>query len=293
MINIPYVVSTQTYSIKEDNQQAENQREQIKEYFEKVSAALANGQQLPGSIVAPKDQKFMSELLHLANDKKNGLNAHYCNSPLEMVEKIKELLKDNKHSSRFVVNMGEDGIHFSAFEFFKKNENISIIGIEPATTQGMGSSLLAFRALTAVKREFPDAAFAFVETDMQRSSGDCGIFSLFLVKKMFKEAPFMRSLHEKNISGELKTSCGILEKDIANKLIPPSFMKHTQSPSRLEAYLRDNDYARELSVNKKGETLKERQSRNIVTIENNEKNITYSNSIEIKRQKEIERLLNT
>ncbi|MDF2184680.1 hypothetical protein [Grimontia hollisae] len=51
MINIPYVVSTQTYSIKE--------------YFEKVSAALANGQQLPGSIVAPKDQKFMSELFYI------------------------------------------------------------------------------------------------------------------------------------------------------------------------------------------------------------------------------------
>ncbi|WP_373994198.1 hypothetical protein [Grimontia hollisae] len=27
----------------------------------------------------------------MANDKKNGLNAHYCNSPLEMTEKIKEL----------------------------------------------------------------------------------------------------------------------------------------------------------------------------------------------------------
>ncbi|PNQ53654.1 multidrug DMT transporter permease, partial [Vibrio agarivorans] len=190
----------------------------------------------------------------------------------------------------FVVNMGEGGTYFSAFEFLKTNDKISIIGIEPATVQGMGPALLAFRCMQAVNREFPDASFAFVETDLQRSNGDCGMFSLFLVNKMLKEKSAMHQIHEKNISGDLKTDHGILNKNEADFLIPPSFMKHTQSPSRLERYLNANSSIRDACINKKGETLKERQDRNVTSIESNGKKITYSNSIELKRRMEIESL---
>lgn len=265
-------------------------KESLGIYLDKVDAAIKHGYQLEASTSAFKDKEFMVDFLSLANDKKHDLNAHYCDSPLEMTEKIKLLLEENKSSARFVVNMGQGGFHFSAFEFLKTNEKISIIGIEPATVQGMGPALLAIRSLQAVERVFPDASFAFVETDLQRSNGDCGMFSLFLVKKMLKEQSAMQLIHEKNMSGDLKVDNGILNKNEADFLIPPSFMKHTQSPSRLEGYLNVNPSTRDEPINKKGETLKERQNRNMVSIEKDGKKITYSNSIELKRRLEIESL---
>jgi YopJ family protease len=265
--------------------------ESLKRYLSEVDAAIKDGYQLAASTAASKDKNFMVDFLSLANDKKHDLNAHYCDSPSEMMEKIKLLLEENKISARFVVNMGEGGTHFSAFEFLKTNDKISIVGIEPATVNGMGPALLALRSMTAVKREFPDASFAFIETDLQRSNGDCGMFSLFLVKKMLKEKYAMHQIHEKNMSGGLKTDYGILNKDEADSLIPPSFMKHTQSPSRLARYLNVNSSTGDAPINKKGETLKERQDRNILSIESNGKEITYSNSIELKRRTEIESLL--
>lgn len=266
-------------------------KKDLEGYLDEVDVAIKHGHQLRPSTAASKDKQFMVDFLSLANEKRHDLNAHYCDSPLEMMEKIKSLLEENKSSARFVVNMGEGGTHFSAFEFLKTNDKLSVIGLEPATVNGMGPALLALRSKQAIGKEFPDASFAFIETDLQRSNGECGMFSLFLVKKMLKEQSAMQQLHEENISGNFKTEYGVLNKDEANALIPPSFMKHTQSPSRLEAYLNINPSARDIPVNKKGETLKERQDRHIVSIENNGKEIKYSNSIEVKRKTEIRALL--
>lgn len=269
----------------------QSNKEKLEIYLDKVDTAIKHGYQLEASISARNDKEFMVDLLSVANDKKRDLNAHYCDSPSEMMKKIKLLLEENKSSARFVVNMGEGGVHFSAFEFLKTNEKISIIGIEPATVQGMGPALLALRSMQAVNKEFPEASFAFIETDLQRSAGECGIFSLFLVKKMLKEQSAMQLIHEKNMSGDLKVDHGILNKTEADSLIPPSFMKHTQSPSRLEMYLNVNPSTRDAPINKKGETLKERQDRNMVSIEKDGKKRTYSNSIELKRRLEIKSLL--
>lgn len=279
--------------VKDKAEKINIEKKEVKRYLEVVNLALNEGQQLRPNISARNDQDFMEAFLCLANEKKDGLNAHYCNSPGDMTHKIQELLKDNHNSARFVVNMGDDGIHFSAFEFFKKDEKLSVIGIEPATIQGYGSSLLAKRASYAVRRDFPSSSFAFIEADLQRSNGDCGMFSLFLVKKMLKEEDKMQALHEKNLAGELKENYGIVYKTTANAFLPPSFMKHAQSPKRLEYYLNDNLDARVQPVNKKGETLISRQNRHIVTVQDDDKKITYSNSIEVKRQIEIEKMFDS
>ncbi|EDI0785121.1 YopJ family acetyltransferase [Salmonella enterica] len=270
--------------------QSESTKERLEQYLKIINTALVDGCQLHESVTSPRDKELMKSLVSLANDEKCGLNAYYCDSPLEMMNKIK-MMGENECLAHFVVNMGEGGTHYSAFEFLKKDEKLSIIGIEPSTTRSLGASLLAIRTSQAVKSVLPDASFIFIETDLQRSNGGCGIFSLFLVKKMFKERTAMLELHEKNISGAFESYNGVINQNISDTLIPPSFMKHAQSPKRLNYYLDKNPLATKLVINNKGETLKERQNRLIVTIENKGKQITYSNSIEVKRKIEIEKLL--
>lgn len=290
MISISDKRHSPTFSTGDVIHQSESTKERLKQYLEIINTALADGYQLHESVTSPRDKEFIEELVSLANDEKCGLNAYYCDSPSEMISKIK-IMSENECLAHFVVNMGEGGTHYSAFEFLKKDGKSSVIGIEPSTTRGVGAALLAIRASQAVKRELPDASFVFIETDLQRSYGGCGIFSLFLVKKMFKENATMLKLHEKNISGEFESCNGVVNQNLSDTFMPPSFMKHAQSPKRLNSYLNKNDVAKKTFINNKGETLQERQNRHIVTVENNGKQITYSNSIEVKRKIEIEKLL--
>ncbi|WJK29891.1 YopJ family acetyltransferase [Vibrio parahaemolyticus] len=133
---------------------------------------------------------------------------------------------------------------------------------------------------------------AIFETDMQRSYGECAMFSLFLVKKMHKESAQFQELHKKNIDQNLPKSGEIIVSvSQANNLLPPSLMKHVQSPKRLEAYLESRPEVADVVVNKKGETLFSRQQRYITTIEAEDKQITYSTSIEHKRLTEVKKLL--
>ncbi len=105
---------------------------------------------------------------------------------------------------------------------------------------------------------------------------------------MHKEAEHFKSLHEQNVSNSLpKDSNGIICASGADAVLPPLLMKHAQSESRLDQYLKVNPEARDKKVNKKGETLKKRQSKYVHDVNVEEKECRYSNSIEHKRKAEI------
>lgn len=107
---------------------------------------------------------------------------------------------------------------------------------------------------------------------------------------MHKESAQFQELHKKNIVQNLPKSGDIIVSvSQANNLLPPSLMKHVQSPKRLEAYLESRPEVADVVVNKKGETLFSRQQRYITTIEAEDKQITYSTSIEHKRLTEVKK----
>lgn len=265
--------------------------EQLSAYIDLMVDAIKNGQQLPKNAAAGNDLALMPDFIDIAN-KKAGLNAIFCNNPLEMVEKVKQLLLLENSSARFIVNLGCGGIHCMAVDCLVSDGKCSLIGIEPVGMNSSGPALLAIRLQSICKRELPGAYLAIFETDMQRSYGECAMFSLFLVKKMHKESAQFQELHKKNIDQNLPKSGEIIVSvSQANNLLPPSLMKHVQSPKRLEAYLESRPEVADVVVNKKGETLFSRQQRYITTIEAEDKQITYSTSIEHKRLTEVKKLL--
>lgn len=88
-------------------------------------------------------------------------------------------------SARFLVNMGSSGIHISVVDFRVMDGKTSVILFEPAACSAFGPALLALRTKAVLEREqLPDCYFAMVELDIQRSSSECGIFSLALAKKL-------------------------------------------------------------------------------------------------------------
>ncbi|HHG3502402.1 TPA: type III secretion system YopJ family effector VopA [Vibrio parahaemolyticus] len=268
-------------------------REQLSSYIDLMDDAIRQGKQLPKDTAAANDIALMDDFIAIANQKKEGLNAHFFRSPLDMVNYVKSLIPSEDTTARFVVNMGSGSIHCIAVDCAIKNGKCSLIGIEPVTMNSLGASMLAIRLQSVCKRELPETSLVIMETDMQRSQGECLMFSLFLVKKMHKECDEFQYLHDKNINRELPLTQGLIVsvKD-ADSLLPPSLMKHTQSPNRLQKYLEMRPEAMNCVVNKKGETLKTRQQRHITTIELGEKTVSYSNSIEQKRIKEAKGLLN-
>ncbi|HGS5860957.1 TPA: YopJ/AvrA family T3SS effector serine/threonine acetyltransferase [Vibrio parahaemolyticus] len=277
----------------ECNQSIEHSfHDQLCAYIDLMDDAIKKGQQLPKNAAAGNDIALMPDFIDIANKSKAGLNALFCYSPLEMVENVKLLLLAENSSARFIVNLGCGGIHCMAVDCLVSDGKCSLIGIEPVGMNSSGPALLAVRLQSICKRELPEASLAIFETDMQRSYGECAMFSLFLVKKMHKESEQFLELHKKNIDQNLpKDNEIIVSVSQSNNLLPPSLMKHVQSPKRLESYLESRPEVVDVVVNKKGETLLSRQQRYISTIQKEDKQITYSTSIEHKRLVEVKKLL--
>lgn len=103
-----------------------------------------------------------------------------------MVNYVKSLIPSEDTTARFVVNMGSGGIHCIAVDCAIKNGKCSLIGIDPVTMNSLGASMLAIRLQSVCKRELPETSLVIMETDMQRSQGECLMFSLFLVKKCIR-----------------------------------------------------------------------------------------------------------
>lgn len=89
--------------------------------------------------------------------------------------------------------MGEGG-HYSVIDYKCISGKISLILFEPANFNSMGPTMLALRLKIAIQRsQLPDCYLSMVELDIQRSSSECGIFSLALAKKLYIERDYIEN----------------------------------------------------------------------------------------------------
>ncbi|EMY3716864.1 type III secretion system YopJ family effector AvrA [Salmonella enterica] len=221
------------------------------------------------------DLEMMPFLVAQANKKYPELNLKFVMSVHELVSSIKETRMEGVESARFLVNMGSSGIHISVVDFRVMDGKTSVILFEPAACSAFGPALLALRTKAALEREqLPDCYFAMVELDIQRSSSECGIFSLALAKKLHLEFMNLVKIHEDNICERLCGEEPFLPSDKADRYLPVSFYKHTQGVQRLNEYVEANPAAGSSIVNKKNETLYERFDNNAVML--NDKKLSIS-----------------
>ncbi|EJJ3932093.1 YopJ family type III secretion system effector serine/threonine acetyltransferase [Salmonella enterica] len=221
------------------------------------------------------DVKIMPALVMQANNKFPEMNLNFVKSPQDLSIEIKNTIEHGVESSRFIVNMGEDGIHFSVIDYKNINGKTSLILFEPANFNSMGPAMLALRTKMAIERyQLPDCHFSMVEMDIQRSSSECGIFSLALAKKLYTERESLLKIHKDNIKGTLSDSEIPLPHDKLDPYLPVTFYKHTQSKSRLNEYLNTNSQGVDTVINKKNETILNRFDNNQTVIDG--KNLSVS-----------------
>ncbi|SUX55949.1 YopJ family acetyltransferase [Chromobacterium vaccinii] len=231
-------------------------QKQLSKLIAQVENSL-NGEGWLTEKFAALDRKFMPDLVRVANETKPGVNLSYRDSPQDIGSFIKSEMDRGALSGRVILNRGA-GIHFAVLDYKVVDGKPSVLFFEPANLKNLGPMFLL--ASTEVNlKGLEGACFSAFEMDIQRSDAECGMFSLSLAKKLHKESVIVDGLHASNIAGQLEPENGsYLSGPEVDKLMPPSFYKHTQGRTRLKQYLNINENGGEL-VNKKGQTLLERQ----------------------------------
>lgn len=221
------------------------------------------------------DIKIMPALVIQANNKYPEMNLNFSASPQDFAAEIKTTIEQGVKSSRFIVNIGGGGIHFSVVDYKYINGKASLILFEPANFKSMGPVMLAYNAKMAIERyQLSDCHFSVVEMDIQRSKYECGIFSLALAKKIYTERESLLKIHEDNIKGTLWDSQKPLLHDKLDPYLPVKFYKHTQGKRRLNEYLNTNPQGVGTVINKKNETILSRFENNQSLIDGKELSVS-------------------
>ncbi|WP_409361111.1 YopJ/AvrA family T3SS effector serine/threonine acetyltransferase [Bartonella heixiaziensis] len=212
------------------------------------------------------DFKMMPALVKQANLKYPEMHLKFALTPHDLTLSLKEVIESGIQSSRYIVNTQERGNHFAVIDHRTIADKTSVILFESTTfMNNICATMLGVRTRQALQEcQLPDCHFSMGEMDIQRSPSECGIFSLALAKKLYREAAKLTRMHEDNIRGVLCEPNTPLSSDKLDTYLPASFYKHTQGTRRLKQYSVANPAAENEKVNKKGETLVERLERNLV-----------------------------
>ncbi|WP_375671786.1 MULTISPECIES: YopJ/AvrA family T3SS effector serine/threonine acetyltransferase [unclassified Bartonella] len=214
------------------------------------------------------DLYMMPALVDQANRKYPEMNLKLTSPPDGFALALKETLEKGIKSSRLIVNAQDRGIHFAVVDHQTIDNKTSLIFFEPTLLRDTLPALLALRTRQSIEHhQFPNIHFAMVEMDIQRSSSECGMFSLSLAKKLYLEAQKLERLHKDNIKGVLCEPDTPLPAEKLDPYLPARLYKHVQGRRRLGEYLKANPEAAQEKVNKKGETLNERFERSLVATE--------------------------
>ncbi|WP_375640897.1 YopJ/AvrA family T3SS effector serine/threonine acetyltransferase [Bartonella sp. AA168HLJHH] len=214
------------------------------------------------------DLYMMPALVDQANRKYPEMNLKLTSPPDGFALALKETLEKGIKSSRLIVNAQDRGIHFAVVDHQTIDNKTSLIFLEPTSLRDTLPALLALRTRQSIEHhQFPNIHFAMVEMDIQRSSSECGMFSLSLAKKLYLEAQKLERLHKDNIKGVLCEPDTPLPAEKLDPYLPARLYKHVQGRRRLGEYLKANPEAAQEKVNKKGETLTERFERSLVATE--------------------------
>ncbi len=144
------------------------------------------------------------------------------------------------------------------------DDKISLIMFEPTTFNNIAAGRLGIKINQALQDiQLPHCHFAMAEMDIQRSSSECGMFSLSFAKKLYLESDQLTRLHKNNVQGVLCEPGTPLPAEKLDSYLPVSLYKHAQGRRRLEHYLKTNPEAAHEKVNKKGETVTERFEKNL------------------------------
>lgn len=258
--------------------QAESDTTSNNELLENIIARLENDiadGSWANTKYASTDIEMMPALANQANNKYPEINLKVVMTPKDLPMAIKETIDDGVECSRFIINLGDNGIHFSAIDYKRINDKMSFILFEPANFKSMGPALLAYRVQMAIERyPLPNCYFSMVEMDIQRSLSECGIFSLALAKKLYLESDKLKTIHRDNIDGTLCERGTPLPPGQLDKYLPVTFYKHAQGIKRLNEYVHSNPWAKNQIINKKNETIFQRFENNSAII--NDKELSVS-----------------
>ncbi|WP_375622873.1 MULTISPECIES: YopJ/AvrA family T3SS effector serine/threonine acetyltransferase [unclassified Bartonella] len=213
------------------------------------------------------DIRLMPALVEKANSKYPDMNLKLALTAEEFSHALKEVVESGAKSARFIVNSGST-IHFAVLDYQKVDEKISLIMLEPTTFQNITACKLERKINQTLQcLQLPPYSFTTAEMDIQRSSSECGMFSLSLAKKLHLESDKLARLHKDNVKGVLCEPHSSLSAEKLDSYLPISLYKHAQGRRRLEQYLKVHPEAEHETVNKKGETLRERFEKNLKTTE--------------------------
>ncbi|WP_273757105.1 YopJ/AvrA family T3SS effector serine/threonine acetyltransferase [Bartonella sp. MM73XJBT] len=266
---------------------AVEKQEELRNIIENLESAIINSRWMKADY-ASTDLKMMPALVEKANRKYPEMCLKFAKTSYDFASLLKETIDAGIQSSRFIISMKDRGIHFAVIDHRTIEDKTSVIFFEPTTFNNMTPAMLAIRTQMAVQsQQLPDCHFSMVEMDIQRSSSECGMFSLALAKKLYRESEKLTRIHQDNISGVLCEENAPLPSEKLDKYLPASFYKHTQGRTRLGEYIKSNPGAEHEKVNKKDETLVERFDKNLVEAEGK----TVSVSSHRKRVSEYKSLL--
>ncbi|WP_332059691.1 YopJ/AvrA family T3SS effector serine/threonine acetyltransferase [Bartonella sp. CB74] len=238
--------------------------EELKSVIANLEKDIADGRWVDTNY-ARIDLRMMPALVEQANEKYPDVNLRLANNPHHLAFLMEKAIDYKVQSSRFIVSSRDRGIHFAVIDYRALDEQNSFILFEPTTFHGVQQDMLRMRTLMAVKsRGLPNCHFSMVEMDIQRSSSECGIFSLALAKKLYTESERLRKMHEDNVRDILCEPDTPLPSHKLDQYLPVTFYKHTQGKGRLEKYIESNPSAVGEKVNKKDETVFERYDKNLV-----------------------------
>lgn len=241
--------------------------ETLENIIQKLEEDLENGDWIKKNY-AKNDVKIMPALIIQANNKYSEIHLNFVPSPWDLSVEIKKTIEQGVESAKFIINLGDNGIHFSVIDYKNISGKISLILFESASFNSLGPALLGFRTQCAIdKMELADCHFSMVEMDIQRSSSECGIFSLSLAKKLYTEKEHLLKLHEDNVKDALCDNEDFLPHDKLDPYLPVTFFKHTQGKKRLDEYLDINPHGANSIINKNNETIISRFNKNLVVIE--------------------------
>ncbi|WP_330168156.1 YopJ/AvrA family T3SS effector serine/threonine acetyltransferase [Bartonella grahamii] len=214
------------------------------------------------------DLYMMPALVDQANRKYSEMNLKLATPPDGFALALKETLANGIKSSRLIVNAHDRGIHFAVVDHQTVDGKTSLIFLEPTSLRDTLPALLALRTRQSIEdHQLPNIHFAMAEMDIQRSSSECGMFSLSLAKKLYLEADKLERLHRDNIKDMLCEPDTPLPPEKLDPYLPARLYKHVQGRRRLEQYLKANPQAAHEKVNKKQETLTERFEKNLSSTE--------------------------
>ena len=223
-------------------------RETMQNYLSDLRDAINDKEHARSDMTANFDKFVMKDLVVLANRKRPDLNAHLVIGSKEFGRKVKDLTEQGNESFRIIARESGGSVHFVAFDVNNEGWRPSVIAMEPVVVGPNRENDLAPRCGESLKEALPDAAFLIIECEIQRATGACGMFSLFLAKTMFKEQDELKEIHGDNVVDRFEPLQGMISGD----WLSPRFMKHAQSRKRVSEYFsknRDRYYER---VNKRG-----------------------------------------